>query len=85
MLMQKFEGTGGPEVAPGSDPQVPSTIDVADESALAGAIADMVTRGGRLIDLSALSRIPSGCAPRRSLTICAACAWPLSASIPADR
>lgn len=52
MLMQ-FEGGGGQ--AGGADATVvPSAIGVPDESALASALADMVTRGGRLIELNAL-------------------------------
>jgi anti-sigma factor RsiW len=52
MVMQ-FEGAGTQSGA--AEPAVvPSSIALADQSALASAFADMVTRGGRLIELSAL-------------------------------
>jgi anti-sigma factor RsiW len=52
MLMQ-FEGARPPTA--GADPSVvPAAVGVADESALASALAEMVTRGGRLIELNAL-------------------------------
>jgi putative zinc finger protein len=53
MVMQ-FEGTGGP-TSGGGPIVVPSSIGIADESAMASAFAEMVTHGGRLIELNAMS------------------------------
>ncbi|HEY6356912.1 MAG TPA: zf-HC2 domain-containing protein [Vicinamibacterales bacterium] len=53
MLMQ-FEGAGGP-TSSASLADVPSAMGIADESAMASAFADMVTRGGKLVELSAMS------------------------------
>jgi hypothetical protein len=53
-MWMQFEGAGGPTSGANLD-VVPSAIGIADESALASALADMVTRGGKLIELSAMS------------------------------
>jgi hypothetical protein len=53
MLMQ-FEGAGGP-TSGASPADVPSAMGIADEPAMASAFADMVTHGGKLIELSAMS------------------------------
>jgi hypothetical protein len=54
MVMQ-FEGAGAAENQ-ASAPVVPSSIDVADESAMANSLADVVTHDGHLVDLSSLSQ-----------------------------
>jgi hypothetical protein len=53
MVMQ-FEGVGDPEVD-ATQPVVPSAIGTTDESTLTQALSDVLTRGGRLIDLNSLS------------------------------
>jgi anti-sigma factor RsiW len=53
-MWMQFEGADGP-TSGASLAVVPSTIGIADESALTSALADMVTRDGKLIELSAMS------------------------------
>jgi len=52
MFMQ-FEGSGAVSADAGVT-MVPSTIGIADEAALTSSMADMVTRGGKVIELNAL-------------------------------
>lgn len=53
MFMQ-FEGAGGPSGDAGPT-MVPSALGMADETALTSSMADLVTRGGKLIELSAMT------------------------------
>jgi anti-sigma factor RsiW len=52
-IVMQFEGGRG-STADADSTVVPAAVGVADVSALASAFADMVTRGGRLIELNAM-------------------------------
>jgi hypothetical protein len=52
-IVMLFEGAGQ-NGADRTQAVMPSTIGVADEPALVRALADAVTRGGRLVELSAM-------------------------------
>jgi len=53
-IVMQFEGSGDSDVAP-TQGVVPSAIGTADESALTQALSDVITRGGRLVELNSLS------------------------------